>query len=496
MATDNNGNCNCNNPTASPLRRIYYKDDFDFFLTLLDCEGLDIGVPTFDWRARLYTSSRVNYVTVSSIGGVLTNCRIDDGRIHVFVNSHHLTVGKLHVDFEALLPNEVYPDGSRRTVKPCISPIELTYDGAPCPSAIDIELMLPYIRGKAFTFDDFTPEQLDGLAQQAADHVTIENLGVAGDDEVDAEMGKLVGLPAPASKSTFRLDRRIRRGIMPAKARPGIMYYDYGLIKIKPYRGYKDPVFQPEWDLSAYKDVIGDDLKLYPFGSYSNNVHTTLEGALKNEAYEYDPETAILRFDGTVITEDMSGLVLVLELNYRPEYNGTEYSLDRPGGALVWRDNNQGVPPCVLFIGADGKLRRGLASDFGAAEYEAPAYTDAEVRDMADRFFYGDNSEYQQDLFLKTMKCRVWTRRKTKTKRDDDGKRNFVRKKWAFNMSLSYKHRLGREWTGTFDRKMGVLKVVRKTGGGYKSKPRVFWCAKKESTDSNVAPGVTIDFLD
>lgn len=268
MATNE---CNCNTgATDATVRRVYYKDDLDFYMTLLDCENGNIGVPDFDWRARLWTSSKMNYVTVSSVGGVKTNWRDEgDGRIHVVVDNPGLMPGDVHIDFEALLPNETFADGTRKLVKPFTAPIRLTKECAPCPSAMEIELMLPYVRGKALTFDDLTDAEKDAFAQQAADLVTIEDLGVASDEEVDEAMGELLDTPPTAEKKAFHLDRRIRRGIMPAKARPGIVYYDYGYIKISPYRGYG--VYQLEWDLTAFQTVLDYVKNIYVLPIFNSN---------------------------------------------------------------------------------------------------------------------------------------------------------------------------------------------------------------------------------
>ena len=171
MATNE---CNCNTgATDATVRRVYYKDDLDFYMTLLDCDDENIGVPAFDWRARLWTSSKMNYVTVSSVGGVKTNWRDEgDGRIHVVVDNPGLMPGDVHIDFEALLPNETFADGTRKLVKPFTAPIRLTRDCTPCPSAMEIELMLPYVRGKALTFDDLTTEEKTELQKPAADAAT------------------------------------------------------------------------------------------------------------------------------------------------------------------------------------------------------------------------------------------------------------------------------------------------------------------------------------
>ena len=345
MATNE---CNCNTgATDATVRRVYYKDDLDFYMTLLDCDDENIGVPAFDWRARLWTSSKMNYVMVSSVGGVKTNWRDEgDGRIHVVVDNPGLMPGDVHIDFEALLPNETFADGTRKLVKPFTAPIRLTRDCAPCPSAMEIELMLPYVRGKALTFDDLTDAEKDAFAQQAADLVTIEDLGVASDEEVDEAMGELLDTPPTAEKKAFHLDRRIRRGIMPAKARPGIVYYDRGLIKIKPWRNINGVLaWQSEWDITALTEYI-DSMNIFAFHEiYDIDIE-------RHDGYVEDLDSKIAERDGRVI----------LTLDYNPNHILHTYWLALDGfdvgGPARISEYLRHKPIGVMYIDKDGLLKR------------------------------------------------------------------------------------------------------------------------------------------
>lgn len=158
------------------IKKINYKSDFDFILRLRDGAGADIGWPDYDWVARFYTSMKVNAIEVSCIGGRCQNCYNDDGRIHVVMNHHTLSPGILTVEFSAMIPNDTYPDGDEVIVAPESLSIELVREAAPCPSSAEVELMIPYIKGEAFTFEDFTPEQIAQLqkpAQDAADNLEV-----------------------------------------------------------------------------------------------------------------------------------------------------------------------------------------------------------------------------------------------------------------------------------------------------------------------------------
>lgn len=388
MATNE---CNCNTgATDATVRRVYYKDDLDFYMTLLDCDDENIGVPDFDWRARLWTSSKMNYVTVSSVGGVKTNWRDEgDGRIHVVVDNPGLMPGDVHIDFEALLPNETFADGTRKLVKPFTAPIRLTRDCAPCPSAMEIELMLPYVRGKALTFDDLTAAEKDAFAQQAADLVTIEDLGVASDEEVDEAMGELLDTPPTAEKKAFHLDRRIRRGIMPAKARPGIVYYDRGYVKITPHRydDNKRPITQYQWDITFLKNFINTiSIEI----RYSEPGHN---GDFKMPESNYK----ITEINGRTI-------ITFLSVSNHEETYWLRLDNDDTG-----YDDKLREAQGIMYIGSNGLLRRfpfeNLSSEVGDAAEYAPDFNDNMLLIFQKRFDNASSASEIRGFDVKTWNC-------------------------------------------------------------------------------------------
>lgn len=152
------------------MKKINYKSDFDFILRLRDCGGNDVGWPEYDWTARFYTSQKVNAFVAKREGGECVNCYNDDGRIHIVADGHKLGAGVLNVEFTAEIPNGVYPDDAERIVVPLPLDIELIRAAAPCPESFEVEVLLPYIKGDkgdAFTFGDFTPEQIEVLQRPA-----------------------------------------------------------------------------------------------------------------------------------------------------------------------------------------------------------------------------------------------------------------------------------------------------------------------------------------
>lgn len=139
--------------TASGIRRVNAKSDFDFILRMAcGCakegeEPVDIGWPEFDWKARFWTWSPANAYVVGCTGGVCTNCFNDDGRIHVVFNNHRLSPGELHCELSADIPASIYPDGLRREVLPQHTGIELVEGAGDCGCICEaeVELTLPVV---------------------------------------------------------------------------------------------------------------------------------------------------------------------------------------------------------------------------------------------------------------------------------------------------------------------------------------------------------------
>ena len=172
-----------------------YQSDFNFILKLYtvlkDKDGKEVSRtelswPDYDWTAKFWTSSKPNAYTASCIGGVCTNCRNSHGKVLIVVNDHHMGLGTLKVDFKAELPRELYPDGSERNVVPGDLDIELVRGAGDFPSDFEAELLLPYIKGDAFTYNDFTAEQIADLrrpATEAASDLSDIKKALAADEQ-------------------------------------------------------------------------------------------------------------------------------------------------------------------------------------------------------------------------------------------------------------------------------------------------------------------------
>lgn len=174
------------------MRKINYKSDFDFILNLTDCRGENIGIPQYDWEARFYTSSQTDAFVASYKNGTYTNCFDDDGKLHIVCDNHGLPSGTLRCEFIAELPNDIYPDGHDRLICPEPIGIELVRGKGTCPCDLEVQMILPYIKGDKgdpFTYEDFTPEQLEALKGPKGDKGDRGEQGLQGIQGEEGEKG-------------------------------------------------------------------------------------------------------------------------------------------------------------------------------------------------------------------------------------------------------------------------------------------------------------------
>lgn len=184
------------------MSKINHKSDFDFTLRIYECtigpDGqktrVEMGFPTYDFEIRLYTTNRANAYICSKKGNKLQNCFNDEGKIHVVCDNHHLGKGILHAEFTAFLPNNIYPDGSRKTVEVSHTVIELVDGSGDSPSIDDLRLT------PAFVSD-----------QGEAKRVEAEN------KRVEAEAERKVAEAARTDAESQRVEAEANRNVDEAK---------------------------------------------------------------------------------------------------------------------------------------------------------------------------------------------------------------------------------------------------------------------------------------
>lgn len=202
------------------MRKINYKSDFDFLMRLKDSAGKEVPFPECDWDAVFWTSSKAKAYHASCIGGVCTNCRKEaNGTLFIF-DSHAMGLGTLHWEPHFRLPNDIFPDGYQDLFRKAALGIELVDGDGDEATKTEIEYIIPYIKGDkgdAFTYDDFSVEEIADLkrpAVEAAESVTktesevkeAEALRVkAEDDRATAEQSRIISEQARAEAEKQRI---------------------------------------------------------------------------------------------------------------------------------------------------------------------------------------------------------------------------------------------------------------------------------------------------
>ena len=181
------------------MRKINYKSDFDFILDIVNADGARIGWPAYDWELTLWAGSVYSTLTASRRGDRLVNCFEDGGRIHVVVNSPRLGTGRLKAEFHAVLPDGIYPDGTRDTFEPQELDIELVTGRSDEGGDMEVTLTLPFIYRTAY--DMAVAAGYDGT--EAEYNRALRDVGrvaVAVDDVLPRFGGEVARLAAEVDK--------------------------------------------------------------------------------------------------------------------------------------------------------------------------------------------------------------------------------------------------------------------------------------------------------
>lgn len=206
------------------IDRKNYKSDFPAVLKLRDARDNEVLFPDCDWEAVFWAFSKGRTYRASCIRGEYTNCfRREDGRICVIFNNHNLGTGVLKWEPHFMFPDALFPDGVRDLYSPEPLDIELVPGRGDDASEVEIEAVLPYIKGDTgepgkqgekgergekgdpFTFDDFTPEQLAALKGEKGEKGDRGEKGEKGDGFTPAQIAKLDELPEAETLSA-RID--------------------------------------------------------------------------------------------------------------------------------------------------------------------------------------------------------------------------------------------------------------------------------------------------
>lgn len=173
------------------------------FLSDLDVRLTTRPWEEHDWVLYLYTNMRKQPFVASYINGMAVNCFNDNGITHVVMKNHGLKRGRLFIDTLDYIPNKIYPDGIQKVVDSFSTELELVRECADEISTVDIEVMLPYIKGEPFRYEDFTEQQLDDLRRPATE-AAIEAMRSAGHAEEEAERARQAAAQATEATESIR----------------------------------------------------------------------------------------------------------------------------------------------------------------------------------------------------------------------------------------------------------------------------------------------------
>ncbi len=129
-----------------------YQSDFIISANqILDVNGNPIDLRGVDFRIEFRTTSRHVCHVCSAIGGVLTNCKIeDDGSISFIFDNHKLLSGKLRYKLTFYVKNASYPDNVQNVVIEGDTGMTLTADGGDDETPQNFTISTPLLIKSAY----------------------------------------------------------------------------------------------------------------------------------------------------------------------------------------------------------------------------------------------------------------------------------------------------------------------------------------------------------
>lgn len=128
--------------------KINFRDDFVLRLKLLDNDNNPVEWPNCDFKIVFTTGENgwsYKQFVASCKSGVCHNCRLDyENTLLVIFDKHGLKAGRLWAELHTELPDSMFPDGFRHSVKPQPLPVELILGHGDGTDPINATLIAPY----------------------------------------------------------------------------------------------------------------------------------------------------------------------------------------------------------------------------------------------------------------------------------------------------------------------------------------------------------------
>lgn len=133
------------------MAQIFYKDDFKILFHRTDAMGNILAIPTHNWKATIYTEfGYANQgVVASSIKGVVSGAAVKENEIVFAIDNHNLQPGRIMIDWEEFIPDNDFPDGTRRVFRTYNSGSELVLSEGDSQTA-NVNALLPYQYDSAY----------------------------------------------------------------------------------------------------------------------------------------------------------------------------------------------------------------------------------------------------------------------------------------------------------------------------------------------------------
>lgn len=144
------------------VRHINYKSDFVLRESFRNAQGETVSLPDVDFVLRYWVKAGRVY-EVSRVGGVYNNCIADGNALLVMFKDHNLGEGELKHELRLTLDNSLFEDGRQNVFYPECLNIQLWQWKSDSDGVVECDTIAAYTRGYAFTYADFTPEQLAAL---------------------------------------------------------------------------------------------------------------------------------------------------------------------------------------------------------------------------------------------------------------------------------------------------------------------------------------------
>ena len=144
------------------VRHINYKSDFVLREQFRNAQGETVALPDVDFTLRYWVKTGRVY-EASRVSGVYTNCVADGNALLVMFKDHNLGEGELKHELRLTLDNALFADGKQNVFYPESLNIQLWHLKSDSDGVVECDTLAAYTRGYAFTYEDFTPEQLAAL---------------------------------------------------------------------------------------------------------------------------------------------------------------------------------------------------------------------------------------------------------------------------------------------------------------------------------------------